>query len=164
MELIEIKGLFEMDFGSPSPMIISNDTELYITFYADKYENETEPQERNDIYDKGIFTLKFKSYLKYTFGMPGDETIFGHPYYKLGMQSFAFYELKNSDFIKQLEDIDKNHSYYNSEKWEHYKHYILTFHDNMFECVAKDFEIQEENKSIYQQASTILNELLVKKF
>jgi hypothetical protein len=36
MELIEIKGLFEMDYGSPSPTILSNDNELFIAFYADK--------------------------------------------------------------------------------------------------------------------------------
>lgn len=162
MELIEIKGLFEMDYGSPSPMIISNDSELFIAFYADKQSATNEPQERNTVYDTGIFALKFKSYLKYTFGLPGNETIQGHPYYKLGMKSFAFYELKGSDLIKQLENIEKVHPYYNHDKWKEYKHYILTFHDNMFECVAKEFEIREENVSIYHKATTMLNELSVK--
>ncbi len=86
------------------------------------------------------------------------------PYYKLGLRSCSFYELKNSDLIKELEKIDQIHPYYNADKWKKFKHFILTFHDNMFECVAKEFEIREENDSIYRQTSTILNELSAKQF
>ena len=164
MELVEIKGLFEMDFGSPSPTILSNDSELFIAFYVDRQNLSTIPQERNTIYDTGVFALKFKVYLKYTFGLPGEETIQGHPYSKLGMKSYSFYELKNSDLIKSLQDIEKVHPQYNPTKWEMYRHYILTFHDNMFECIAQDFEIREENTSIYNQAAVMLNELSVKDF
>lgn len=162
MELTEIKGLFEMDLGSPSPTILSNDNELFIAFYADRESSSTIPQERNTVFDTGIVALKFKTYLKYTFGLPGAETIQGHPYSKLGMKSYSFYELKNSDFIKSLETIEKIHPYYDSTKWEKYKHYILTFHDNMFECIAQDFEIREENTSLYNQAGAILNEISIK--
>lgn len=164
MELIEIKGLFEMDYGSPSPTILSNDNELFIAFYAGKKSSSTIPQERNTVYDTGVFALKFKVYLKYMFGLPGEETIRGHPYSKLGMKSYSFYELKNSDLIKSLQDIEKAHPKYNADKWKMYKHFILTFHDNMFECVAQDFEIREENTSLYKHATDMLNELSVKHF
>lgn len=164
MELIEIKGLFEMDFGSPSPTILSNDNNLFIAFYADKQSSLAIPHERNTIYDTGIFALKFKFFLKYTFGMPGDETMHGHPYSKLGMEPYSFYELRNSDFIKSLQDIAKIHPYYDPEKWKLYKHFILTFHDNMFECIAQGFEIREENTSLYNQATVMLDELSVKHF
>lgn len=153
-----------MDFGSPSPTILSNDNELFIAFYANRQNSSTIPQECNTIYDTGVFALKFKVYLKYTFGLPGEETIQGHPYSKLGMKSYSFYELKNSDLIKSLQDIEKVHPQYNPTKWEMYRHYILTFHDNMFECIAQDFEIREENTSIYNQAAVMLNELSVKDF
>lgn len=158
MELLEIKGLFEIDYGAPSPTILSNDNELFIAFYADKESTTPFPQERNTIYDTGIFVLKFKQYLKYTFGLPNEETIHGHPYSKLGMQPCSFYELKNSDLIKALQDIEKIHPQYNSKKWEVYKHYIITFHDNMFECIAQDFEIREENTSLYNQVVAMLND------
>lgn len=164
MRLVEIKGLFEMDYGSPSPTIISNDSELFIAFYADKKGEASEPKERNLIYDTGIFALKFKVYLKYSFGLPGNETIQNHPYSKLGLKSFSFYELKDSNLIKELQNIEKVHPYYDPEQWKLYKHYILTFHDNMFECIALDFEIREENISIYNQATTMLTELSVKHF
>ena len=148
MELIEIKGLFEMDAGAPSPIILSNDNELLVSFYGNKDSDIGEPHQRNTVYDTGIFILKFKSFLKYSFGLPSNETIQGHPYFKLGLSSYS----------------ERSHPYYNPEKWKEYKHYILTFHDNMFECVAEGFEVSEENTSIYHQVGIMLNELSQKDF
>ena len=164
MELIEIKGLCEMDAGSPSPIILSSDNELFVAFYANKESLLTVPQERNIVYDTGVWVLKFKAYLKFAFGIPGNETIQGHPYSKLGMKSFSFYKLKDSDLIRSLQDIEKVHPYYNPEKWTEYEHYILTFHDNMFECIAKDFEIKEEHTSLYKGVAMMLNELSISDF
>lgn len=164
MELIEIKGLFEIDYGAPSPTIFLNDNELLLAFYSDKESLFDFPQERNAVYDMGIYVLKFKRYIKCVFGIPGDETLYGHPYSKLGMKSCKFYELRNSDLIKSLQDIEKVHPGYRIEKWEGYKHYILTFHDNMFECVAENFEVKESNVSIYSQMSVMLEELFAKHF
>ena len=108
--------------------------------------------------------VKFKTYLKYSFGLPGNETIQGHPYSKLGMKSFSFYELRHSDFIESLQHIESVHPYFDPEKWKLYKHYILTFHDNMFECIAQDFEVRKENKSLHNQMSILLGELSLKHF
>lgn len=159
MELKEIEGLFLMDYGAPSPTIISNDRDLFVAFYVDKEATSEMPQQRNSISDTGVISIKFKWCQKYTFGSPSNETLHGHPYYKLGLRSCAFYELKDSDLIKSLQEIEKSHDYYSLDGWEKYKHYILTFHDNMFECVALDFEIREEETSLYNHMSSILNEL-----
>ncbi|MDQ8051437.1 MAG: hypothetical protein REI78_00355 [Pedobacter sp.] len=162
MELIEIKGLFEMDFGAPMPVVLSNDTELLLAFYAEQKNMPAIPQQKHIIDDTGVVALKFKRYLKYTFGVPGDEAINGHPYSKLGMKSYSFYELRDSDFIKSLQHIDKMHPQYHPDKWKMFKHYILTFHDNMFECIAESFEVREDDVSLYNQASDMFNELMRK--
>lgn len=164
MELVEIKGLFQMDAGAPSPLVLSNDNELFVSFYANKVHSVSEPQERNTVYDEGVITLRFNSYIKYTFGFPNDETLSGHPYNKFGLESYAFYEVMDSDFIRQLMIIDSAHPYHTTSKWKEYKHYVLTFHDNMFECVAKGFELREENSTLYNEASRVLNEISAKQF
>lgn len=159
MELIEIEGLFIMDSGAPSPTIISNDSDLYVSFYVNKEYTSEILLRRNSISDNGVISIKFNRFQKYTFGSPSDELIHGHPYYKLGLRSYSFYELKDSDLIKSLQEISKAHVYYSPNGWEKYKHYILTFHDNMFECVALDFEIREEETTLYNHVASILNEL-----
>lgn len=59
-----------MDTGAPSPLIISNDSELLVVFYADKNNSTTGLHMRNMVYDTGILILKFNGYVKYTFGFP----------------------------------------------------------------------------------------------
>lgn len=162
MKLNEISGLLSIDVGAPTPTIISNDSNLYLMFYSNEESTNGETlKERNSVYDRGIYVLKFNLFLKYKFGMPNNEIIIGHPYSKLGLQPYSFYQLEGSDWIKELMKIDSVHPDYNKEKWASYKHYIFTFHDNMFECIAKDFEISESTTSIYKQASTIINEMNV---
>ncbi len=74
MNLIEIKSLFVMDTGAPTPTVLSNDNEMFLIFYGDAPRQSGFPQERNTVYDTGVFVLKFTNCLKHTFGMPGDET------------------------------------------------------------------------------------------
>lgn len=164
MELIEIKDLFYIDNGAPAPTVISNDNELIIIFYSANRNLLSDIQERNTIYDEGVVVLKFKVYLKYSFGIPSNETLQGHPYYQLGMRSYAFYEVKNSNLIEDIDHIQKIHPYYDPLKLKDYKHYLLTFHDSMFECVAKDFEVENIHTSMYKQATVILNELSKEQF
>ncbi len=162
MKLNEILGLLSIDVGAPTPTIISNDNNLYLMFYSNEENIKTEAlRERNSVYDQGIYILKFNHFLSFKFGIPNNETITGHPYSKLGLRSYSFYQLEESDWIKELMKIDSIHPYHNKEEWTCCNHYILTFHDNMFECVAKDFEIHEATTSIYKQASVIINEMNV---
>ncbi len=119
MELIEIKNLFEVDTGAASPTVLSNDNELFVIFYGDAPRESDFPQERNTVYDTGVFVLKFTNCLKHSFGMPGDETLHGYPYYALGMRPYSFYELQRSDLIEELQAIDGAHSRFNLDRWIH---------------------------------------------
>jgi len=164
MELIEIKNCFLMDTGAPSPTILSNDNELFVTFYENLEHPFFIEQNGKITEDMGIVILKFKRCIKHLFGSPGNETIHGHPYGKLGMESYAFYELKDSDLLKSMEEIDKVHPYYNPNKWKTFKHYIITFHDNMFECIALDFEVKRGGLNLQKQTKALFNEVTVKYF
>ena len=143
------RGYVYNGFGQSFPTIISDDHNLIITFYALDECVSDELIQSSTAYDVGVYTIKFKEFSKYTFGFPNDEAIHGHPYYKLGMMPYSFYELKNSDWIRALENIDKVHPRYKHDKWKADKHYIITFHDNMFECVAKGFEVSKETRPLH---------------
>lgn len=52
--------------------------------------------------------------------------------------------IKDSDWINELKEIDKNHPYFNEDKWNSLNHYVTTFHDDLFECIAKGFEITND--------------------
>ncbi len=151
MELVEIKNVIKMDNGGASPMVVSNENQLYLIFYKDISE-----QSYNNYDDRYI--MKFGLYLKYNFGIPNNESLYNHPYGKLGVESYSFYELKKSPLLEEMESIEKLHPYYNKSNWLGYKHYIITFHDSMFECIAKDFKLISFND---KQKLDVISELLL---
>ena|SRR5690606_5599087 len=134
MELVEIKNIIKMDNGGTSPIVISNENYLYLIFYKDI------SQQSNNKYDDK-YIMKFDLYLKYNFGIPNNESLYHHPYNKLGIESYSFYELKQSPLLEEMKSIEKQHPYYNENNWLGYKHFIITFHDSMFECIAKDYKL-----------------------
>lgn len=160
MKLIEIKNLFDMDTGSPSPLIISGDGELIICFYADSDIDTNQFPEYYEADNRGVIVIRFKHCVFHKFGSPNDETLHGHPYYKLGLSSYSFFELEGSDLIMELKQIDLIHPYYNEESWQKYKHFIITFHDNMFECVSESFELNKKSISTYDSISFLLNKFI----
>lgn len=137
-----------MDYGAPSPLIIANDNHLLVAFLGDAGILEKEP----------VICVNFSLPRKHRFGLPNDETIFGHSYYQLGLRAGGFYELENSDWIAELQKIARVHRYYDADRWTKLKHYILTFHDNMFECVAESFTILDSKDDLYQQVNWLLEE------
>jgi hypothetical protein len=58
-----------------------------------------------------------------------------------GLRTFvAFYsahEVKNSSWIAELMQVDRAHERFDESQWTGRRHFVLTFHDETLECVAK---------------------------
>ncbi|MBB6127112.1 hypothetical protein [Mucilaginibacter lappiensis] len=159
MKLIEIKDQFVMDVGAPCPLLIADDHNLRLIFYSND-EDQIELRQRDNIYDQGIIELKFIRHNFFSFGPPNDEALNGHPYYELNLGSYSFYELQDSDLIAKISTYGRHHHFYNTRAYEKCHHYILTFKEQLFECVAHGFEVYKHNETtIYHQGLNALNQI-----
>jgi len=158
MKLIEIEDQFVMDTGAPCPLLIAEDGDLRLIFYSND-ENQNDLRQRNNLYDQGIVELKFKLYGFFSFGPPNDETLTGHPYFELDLYPYSFYELLDSDLIAKISTYGRHHHFYNPNAYDKYHHYILTFKEQLFECVARGFEVNTYNETIYHQGLKTLNHI-----
>lgn len=154
MQLNEIQSETLIIASTPLPVILSNEWDLFVAFYG--IEQNTDSIINEDT-DEQILVFKFKKCSKYTFGIPGHETLHAHPYYKLGLNICRFYEVKDSDFLHQVETIKKSHPYYNPDSFKEFKHYIITFHDKMFECVSAGYEILNREETQHKLISSIVD-------
>jgi hypothetical protein len=153
MRLVEIKDVLEIEPNAPTPIIISEGVNVTVCFYGKECNSEGK---------EDIFVLKFEGCSKYSIGSPGEETLSGHPYYKLGLESGLFYELINSDLIESLKKNDSVHDSHNPEAYDKLKHYIITFRDEMFECIAHGYNVQKlenPNRSTVEQAQIELRNI-----
>lgn len=135
----------------PEPVVMSNDTELFVAFFAYRLIDGNLDQTA----DEEIIVIKFHRSIKHTFGSPSNETIHAHPCYKLGLTPNAFYEVKNSYMLKEAETIQKSHPRFDQNDFNKFRHFILTFHDKTFECVAEDFQLLDKTETQFQLIAAI---------
>lgn len=125
----EDKTFPQMSTGAPMPLLLADDESCVLSYYTG---------------DERIY-VKFTSASYCSLGGPNDETLHGHPLFDKRLRHYAAYQVDHSSLIDSLEKINSVHSQHNPARFAEKTHYILTFHDTTFECVA-DYHYFAENK------------------
>jgi len=86
--------------------------------------------------------VEFEWCYAHKFGGPNDEVAAGHTLYGRGLQWYRAHEVINSRWLAAEQAINRVHSGYRPESWTKRKHYLLTFHDECFECLADGYKVQ----------------------
>ncbi len=162
MKIEQIKEKFEIDVGAPTPTILSNEHNLYLTFYISNVDpnwNGKTTHMRTD-QDEGIVTVKFNRFEQFKFGSPNDEAMSGHPLYELGLKPYSIQKVIDSEWIKELKNMNSVHPYHKDELFEKYEHFIFFFHDRCFEIVSESYSIEENSKSNMKDEIKRISELL----
>jgi hypothetical protein len=68
--------------------------------------------------------------------------IAGHRLWGKGLAPYSAHVIANSRWLAEMENINRVHPSYHPDKWRTLKHYLLLFHDEHFECLAKDYTIE----------------------
>jgi hypothetical protein len=83
----------------------------------------------------------------------------GHPLYGKGLELYGAHIVENSNWLMEAEQINKVHPRYNPEHWKRFKHYLLMFHDERFECLAKSFYTEVYSRSFDEVLEITLNRI-----
>ncbi len=84
----------------------------------------------------------FRRCLAHRFGPPNDEALEGHPLYGRGLEMYGAHLVARSSWISELERRNRVHRSHNPELYANWKHYVLCFHDETFECIAEGHSIE----------------------
>lgn len=75
------------------------------------------------------------------FGPPNDEAFSGHPLASRGLGPYGAYVIQRSSWIRRLERMNSVHRAHRPESFARYRHFVLSFHDTTFECVAAGYSV-----------------------
>src|SRR5262249_49172654 len=125
-ELIELTGAPKMETGAPHPIVFSTERSLAISYWVRESEE--------------LAIIRFHRPSFHLFGPPNDEAIRGHPLAPRGLTSYRMFQVLNSSLVRHLERMNSVHPRHDPKRFQDRKHYILTFHDSTFECLARGFE------------------------
>lgn len=141
-----IEWLPQWDTGAPLPQVFANGHQTYLTYLV----HEPDPNWDGsfttliDNTDDTTFPIAIVTFIgsnSHRFGIVNDEVANGHPLYDKGLEIYRAHIIENSSWIEELKSIRKVHPYYSEKHWVDYKHFLLFFHDEIFEIIAKDYKI-----------------------
>jgi len=110
--------------GAPCPIAVADDVSLSIRYRAQSGK---------------IVVVHFPLCSIFTFGLPNDEALAGHPLYGRGLEFYSVHRVENSAWIAQLERQNSVHPRHDRRRFlEDMKHFVFTFHDSTLECVVTE--------------------------
>lgn len=152
------------DTGAPLPQVFSNGHNTYLAYLINTPDPNWDGSYTTMIDNTSdkTFPVALVNFIKpnsHRFGIVNDEAANGHPLYDKGLQVYAAHVVENSSWIEELKTIHKVHPYYSDKHWADYKHYLLFFHDEIFEIIALDYEIEVFNSTFTDIAVEIAKRL-----
>ena len=132
-QVVELCNVPKPDAGAPSPAVVADEHTLQLAYIC----RLSEPEETG-----GIALVRFTGRYSHMFGFPNDETLQGHPLFDRGLSYYRVFRVEDSSWVRRLERINSVHHRHDPARFEQLNHFIFTFHDSTFECVAREFECE----------------------
>ncbi|MEJ0058949.1 MAG: hypothetical protein WDM79_04915 [Terricaulis sp.] len=123
----ELSDVPQMDPGSPTPQVTWNALAPLLLAYQ--------------LPDDSTATIAFDLGLACKIGPPNDETLHGHPLYAFGLSHYAASEVLNSPWLAEIRERNRVHDSHSDAMFDKFRHFIWTFHDETFECLAQSYRL-----------------------
>ena len=144
----------QSDVGAPLPAIVADEHDLSLAYVISEPDPDWDGSYVNilesDTAGLPIAVLDFARVYVHFLGPPNDEAIEGHPLRVRGLSAYAAYQVESSSWIAALEAMNAVHMHHRPGFLEPYNHYVFTFHDSVFECVARSFRCRTQRGSMRQ--------------
>jgi hypothetical protein len=131
--IVELTDIPRPVTGVPEPIVVADEQGVVLSYVSDD-EGST----------KGTPTfclVKFHLARTHLFGAPNDETLEGHPLWDRGLGFYGVFRVDESSLVRHLARMNSVHKQHDYSTFDGLTHYIFTFHDSTFECVARSYEV-----------------------
>jgi hypothetical protein len=151
--VVPLTGVPESDTGAPLPIVLADDGNLllgYITSTPDpKWDGSNVESVGQRSPNRSVAIVRFEREFAHFFGPPNDEAFHGHPLSDRDLGYYGAFEVIDSSWIRKLEQMNSVHPRH-SRDWfmEGKRHFVFTFHDNTFECIARGYAIERVTGSL----------------
>lgn len=118
--------------GAPLPVVFADEGTTIVAYIIQR---SSSPDSDDHAF------IRFHWCYSLMFGPPNDEALGGHPLASRGLEPYGAFKVENSSWLRGLERLNSVHPYHRPEHFDRYTHYVLTFHDTTFECVADSYAV-----------------------
>jgi len=135
--LVKLTNVPRPDYGAPCPIVIADEGRLVLSYW----EIDQPPYKATTA---ALALVSFVNPYMHMFGPPDEDGISGHPLANRGLYPCSAFRVEHSSLVRRLLETNSVHEVPAPKASEPLQHYIFTFHDSTFECVAGAMESQVE--------------------
>lgn len=152
------------DAGAPLPHVVSGPDMCVLVCHASEpdpawdgtYVTVVSPA---DTATSLLLVCTFRGFHSIKFGGPNDEVMHGHPFSGRGLVPYGAHRIHNSPWLAEEERINSVHPQHTREGFRRLSHYFFAFHDETFEALARDVEIQAVRSTVSEQLHHAVTQL-----
>ena len=151
--LRELEDMPSIEPGAPIPVVLSNDDMTFLAYVIAEPDPDWDGTPRSLTPDSGgtpVAVVRFEHCRALYFGAPNDEALAGHPLAARGLEPYTAFEVQESSWVDRLEGMNRVHPMHSATLFEDCRHFIFTFHDSTFECVANSYAISKSQGSMIE--------------
>lgn len=143
-----LRGISQSSAGAPIPVVLRDEHSVAVAYYVDRidptWDGSAPPRAVSPTTtEEQIAIVHFKGCLACFSGPPNDEAFEGHPLASRGLEPYGAFEVLSSSWIREMERRNEVHRNHRGGWLAEYGHWALTFHDSIFECVAREFVVEQ---------------------
>ena len=144
--VVELSDFPQCSIGAPLPSLISTEHETVLLFLrddaAEDWDGTTARIVSLSSEDEPLAVVTFHKCYARIFGPPNEEAYMGHPLAGRGVRPFGAFRIENSSWLRRLESMNSVHRDHSPARFSALTHYIVTFHDSTFECIAASYTVE----------------------
>jgi len=150
--VVKLTNVPQSSIGAPCPMLLAGEHYLHLAYYLQNtpsgWDGSTVRVLEDSSGNEPCALVEFKQAYAHMFGPPNDEAFEGHPLASRGLNPYGAFEISRCSWLRFLERINSVHPYHKAERFAGYKHFVFSFHDTTFECIARGFDVSLHRGSV----------------
>ena len=154
----------EMETGAPLPQVIVTERETVIVFrvatpYPERDGRTVTTVDPASYEECDLACVRFVGTAASLLGPPNDEAMSGHPLYGSGLEFYGFHTVDNSEWRAEYCRRNEAHRSHSPQRWNERTHYVFTFHDKTFECLARGHSVTTQRSTFRAVLHGLVDEL-----
>lgn len=141
-KLAPLEGVPQCAPGAPLPHVLAAEGRLDLLYLIENTPTDWDATTIRVVDDESVEPVALVAFEKPEaafLGPPNDEALAGHPLAGRGLVPYSAFAVEPSSWIRELARRNSYHPEHDPSYFEQLRHFIFTFHDSTFECVASDF-------------------------
>jgi hypothetical protein len=141
---VACEWMYLWDPNDPSPHVLSSGLGTYLIYYVNEWkltEVSLSSGSKSTVVEPASAFVEFAQCYACRLSSINEEILTGHPLWGKGLDLYGAHIVVHSQWFAEVQRINMVHKRYHPQHWERLKHYLLVFHDNIFECLADSYDV-----------------------